>query len=148
MMNTKKFLATAAVGAGLVAGSFGVASLTSTSVAGAQTVDSSSAAAHPGLRQLRRAEFKVAAGTIGVKPAELRGDIKAGQSVADVATAHGVSVDDVVNAVVQNADAKLDHAVTTGKITQAQDDQIKAKLPARVTTLVNAHRTAPATPAG
>ena len=147
-MNTKKFLATAAVGAGLVAGSFGVASLTSTSVAGAQTVDSSSTAAHPGVRHLRRAEFKVAAGTIGIKPAELRSDIKAGQSVADVATAHGVSPDDVVNAVVQNVDAKADHALSTGKITQAQDDQIKAKVQARVTTLVNAHHTTTTTTAG
>jgi len=97
---------------------------------------------HPKLRRLRHHEFVVAANTIGVKPAELRSDLKAGQSVADVATAKGVSVDTVVNAVVKDTSAKIDQAVSNGKLTQARADAFKAKLPALVTKLVNAHHTA------
>lgn len=73
-----------------------------------------------------------------MKPAELRSDIKAGQSVADVAAAKGVSVD----TVVADASAKIDQAVTNGKLTQAKADAAKAKLPAQVTKLVDAHHTA------
>ena len=144
---TKKFIATATVGAGLLAGTLGIAAMVpgvataATPTTQSASPTSGSAAKHSGLRQLRRAEFKVAATTIGVSPAELRTDLKAGQSVADVATSKGVSVDSVVNAVVTDASAKVDHAVTTGKLTQAQADKIKAGLPARVTKLVNAHRT-------
>ena len=142
---TKKFIATATVGAGLLAGSLGVATMVP-GVANAATPTTSSApaaqAAHPKLRHLRHHEFKVAADTIGVKPAELRSDIKGGQSVADVASAKGVSVDTVVNAVVNDASAKIDQAVTNGKLTQAQADAAKAKLPTVVTKLVNAHHTA------
>jgi len=142
---TKKFIATATVGAGLLAGSLGLATMVP-GVANAATPTTSSAPAaktgHPALRRLRHHEFVVAANTIGVKPAELRSDIKAGQSVADVATAKGVSVDTVVNAVVTDASAKIDQAVTNGKLTQAKADTAKAKLPALVTKAVNAHHTA------
>ena len=143
---TNKFVAGAVVGAGLLAGSLGLASL-DVGVANAATPTTSAApaadhAGHPLLRRLRHYEFKVAADTIGVKPAELRSDLKAGQSVADVAGSKGVSVDTVVNAVVKDASAKIDQAVTNGKLTQAQADAAKAKLPAQVTKLVNAHHTA------
>ena len=141
---TKKFIASATIGAGLLAGSLGVATMVP-GVANAATPTTTSTPAakahHSKLHQLRHHEFVVAANTIGVKPAELRSDIKAGQSVADVATAKGVSVDTVVNAVVKDASDKIDQAVTNGKLTQAKADTAKAKLPATVTKLVNAHRT-------
>ena len=142
---TKKFIATATIGAGLLAGSLGVATLVP-GVANAATPSTSSAPAsesgHPVLSRLRRHEFKVAAGVIGVKTTDLGSAIKVGQSVADVATAHGVSVDSVVNAVVTDASARIDQAVTNGRLTQAQADAIKAQLPPFATKLVNAHRTA------
>ena len=138
---TKKFIATATVGAGLLAGSLGLATMVP-GVANAATPTTASAPAakttHPALRGLRHHKFIVAANTIGVKPAALRSDIKAGQSVADVAAAKGVSVDTVVT----DASAKIDQAVTNGKLTQAKADAAKAKLPAQVTKLVNAHHTA------
>ena len=144
LSRTKKFVATATIGAGLLAGSLGVAAMVP-GVANAATPTTSTApaakTAHPKLRHLRHHEFKVAADTIGVKPAELRSDIKGGQSVADVASAKGVSVDTVVNALVNDASAKIDQAVTNGKLTQAQADAAKAKLPTLVTKLVNAHHT-------
>jgi hypothetical protein len=81
----------------------------------------------------------VAADTIGVKPVDLRADVKGGQSVADVATAKSVSVDTVVNAVVNDATAKIDQAVANGKLSQDRATKIEAKLPAIVTKAVNAH---------
>ncbi len=140
---TKKFIASATIGAGLLAGSLGVATMVP-GVASAATPTTSSApvgkTAHPLLRRLRHRELKVAADTIGVKPAALGSDIKAGQSIADVATANGVSVDSVVNAVVSDASARIDQA-TNGKLTQAKADALKANLPAFATKLVNAHHT-------
>ena len=142
-MQTKKFLATAAIGVGLVAGSVGIATVLPSGVAGAQTSTSSATANRPHARRhLRREEFKVAADTIGVPPAELLSDLKAGQSVADVANAKGVPVETVVNAIVQDASQRVDQAVTNGKLTQEQADKIKAALPARVDKAVNHHRTA------
>jgi len=144
LTRTKKIIAAATIGAALLAGSLGVAGMVP-GVANAATATTSAApaakATHLKLRRLRHHEFIVAANTIGVKPAELRSDIKAGQSIAEVATAKGVSVDTVVNAVVNDVSAKIDQAVTHGKLTQAKADAAKAKLPAQVTKLVNAHHT-------
>jgi hypothetical protein len=142
---TKKLIASATIGAGLLAGSLGVATMVP-GVASAATPTTSSASvgttAHPLLHRLRHRELKVAADTIGVAPATLGSDLKAGQSIADVATANGVSVDSVVNAVVSDASARIAQAVTNGRLTQAQADALTAKLPAFATRLVNAHYTA------
>jgi hypothetical protein len=157
-MGNHKFLAATGIGAGLLAGSLGLASILPNGVAGAQTPTSTPASptttapgtgagtsAHPALRKLRQHELGVAASTIGVSPSELRTDVKNGQSISDVATAKGVPVDDVVNAIVKDVDARIDKAVTNGKLTQAQATTIEGKLPARVTKIVDAHRRAPAT---
>lgn len=139
----KKILATTALGAGLLAGTVALA-VGPLDLAGAQTPTTQSADAatqgHGHGHKLARHEFKVAADTIGVKPAELREAIKNGQSIAEVAVEHGKTADDVVNAVVADAWAKVDQAVTNGKLTQEQGDKIKARLPERVTKLVNAHK--------
>ena len=47
----------------------------------------------------------------------------------------------VVDAVVKDSTAKIDQAVAAGKLTQARATTIEAKLPARVTKVVDAHRT-------
>jgi spermidine/putrescine-binding protein len=143
-MPKNKIIATTTLAAGLLIGSLGLAAVIPAGVASAQTsttqaANPSAKTGHPALRNLRRAEFKVAADTIGVKPAELRADVKSGQSVADVATAKGVSVDTVINAVVTDATAKIDQAVANGKLSQDRATKIEAKLPAIVTKAVNAH---------
>ena len=75
-----------------------------------------------------------------MKPTELRADLKAGQSVADVANTKGVPVDNVVNAIVTDSTAKINNAVSHGLLSQDRATKIEARLPQWVTTLVNAHR--------
>ena len=84
--------------------------------------------------------METAAKTIGIPADELRADLKAGQSVAEVATAKGVDPQTVVTAWVNGADAKIDQAVTDGKLTQAQADKAKAKVPTIAAKLVDAHK--------
>ncbi len=66
--------------------------------------------------------------------ADLRAELRAGKSVADIATAKNVSLDKVISAIVDAETKTLAQAVTDGKLTQAQADQrianLKANLPA------------------
>src|SRR6478752_4709565 len=147
-MTRKTILATAALGATLTLGAVGIGTAVIPNMAGAQSATSSTPAAdsgsplkgHPKLRAFARQEFRLAADTIGIPATDLRDAVKGGQSVAEVAEAHGVSADTVVNAVVGDIDAKVDRAVTNGKITQERADTIKERAPERVTKLVDAHR--------
>jgi hypothetical protein len=66
--------------------------------------------------------------------------------LAQEAQAKGKKVDGLVQALVANAKSKLDAAVKAGKLTQAQEDAITAKLQQRITDLVNG--THPARPFG
>jgi len=89
-------------------------------------------------RAANRAEvLAVSAQTIGITPQELKTELKAGASIAQVATAHGVSVTAVVGALTTAADAKVTAARTAGSLTQAQADRITARIPARITRIVN-----------
>jgi hypothetical protein len=88
-------------------------------------------------RELRRAGLYLSAKTIGITPQTLKSDLKAGNSVAGVATQHGVSTQTVVNALVSAADGKVSKAVTAGKLTSTQASTIEAKIPGAVTKLVN-----------
>src|SRR3954452_20996803 len=94
----RKFLATTAAGLALATGTVALATFSPIATAGAQTATPSTQtqdpngakAEHPRLRHLARAGVKDAAGVIGIEPKELLSDLKAGQSIAEVATAHGV----------------------------------------------------------
>lgn len=87
--------------------------------------------------EIRRAGAEVSAKTIGITPQALVADLKAGNSVAGVATQHGVSPQTVVNALVGAADSRINQAVTAGKLTSTQASAIEAKLPSRVTKAVD-----------
>ena len=80
---------------------------------------------------------KVSADTIGVSVDDLKTAVQSGQSVADVANAHGVNPSDVVTAIVNAGNAKLDQAVTDGKLTQDQADKLKSHLPEAADRFVN-----------
>lgn len=68
------------------------------------------------------------AAALGMTEADLRTELQAGKSVADVASAKGVSLDTVVNAVITAQTTSLSQAVTDGRITQAQADALLANL--------------------
>jgi hypothetical protein len=82
-------------------------------------------------------DLAVAATTIGITEAELRTALTAGQTLAAVATAHNVTAQTLIDALVKAETDRLAAAVTAGTITQAQADAKKADLPARMTTQVN-----------
>ena len=151
----RKFLATTAAGLALATGTVAVATFTPIGTAFAQTTPTTQAApttpstgtgTGTGVGKLRehrravaKAVLKDAAGVIGIQPKELFTDLKGGQSIADVATAHNVAPQAVIDKLVTDADARLDKAVANHKITQEQADKAKAKMTDRVTKIVNKH---------
>jgi polyhydroxyalkanoate synthesis regulator phasin len=90
--------------------------------------------------RLLRAAIKVSAETIGITPQELRAELQAGKSIAEVAAEHNVSVDDVKQALVDAATAKINEAVANGRITQERADNLIERLPALVERVVNHHK--------
>ncbi len=87
-------------------------------------------------KEIRRAGLRDSAKVIGITPQELRSDLKGGQTVAQVANAKGVSTSTLVTDLTKDVDARIQHAVTKGRITQAEATKIEAKVPAAVTKAV------------
>lgn len=92
------------------------------------------------LRRLAPTEFEVAAGTIGIDPNQLRREFAAGRSIAEQATARGVAVATVVEAVTRDASARLDQAVAAGTLSVPDADRAKARLSVWAPRLVAVHR--------
>jgi hypothetical protein len=78
-----------------------------------------------------------AATALGMTEADLRTALQGGKTIAQVAKDKGVDVDKVIDALVADQSARLDQAVTGGKLTQAQATAAKAALRQRVTAMVN-----------
>src|SRR5262245_30773580 len=79
---------------------------------------------------------------LGISRAELLKDARSGQSLAQIATAHGRSVDGLKSAMLDAVKAKLDAAVAAGKLTSAREQAVFARAEALVDRLVNAKLTA------
>ena len=79
------------------------------------------------------AQIAIVVKALGITAEELRTELQAGKSVADVAAAKNVSISNIVDAVVAEQTTALKQAVTDGKLTQEQADQrlamLKANLP-------------------
>jgi hypothetical protein len=82
-------------------------------------------------------DTSVVAKAIGISEADLLTALKGGQTVADVAKAHNVILQVVIDALVADGQAELDAAVKAGTITQAQADAEKAELTQRATDQAN-----------
>ena len=78
-----------------------------------------------------------AATSIGISASDLRTQLAAGKSLGAIATANGKTVDGLKAALTTAAKSDLDTAVTAGKLTQAQEDQILATLPSRLDQEIN-----------
>ena len=94
----------------------------------------------PGMRPFGRANLGVAASVLGLTPTALRDALMGGQSLAQVATSNGVDPQKLIDALVADQTAKLDQSVKAGRLTQAQEDRLKATLPKRVADQVNGVR--------
>jgi len=81
--------------------------------------------------------LQTAATFLGMSVSDLQTALKSGKSLADITTAQGKKVDDLVTALVAPAKKNLDQAVTDGKITSAQETTILNHLTTSLTNLVN-----------
>lgn len=83
------------------------------------------------------AKLDAAAKYLGLEKAELRSQLRSGKTLAQVAGNQGKSVDGLVEALVNEAEKKVDAAQERGRLTQAEKQDLLAGLRARITDLVN-----------
>ena len=153
-MNIRTAIITATTAAALASGGVAIAGATSSRAPESSAPSSVATAAGTGTpnvapathakrhlkirRAIRRAAARVVIETIGIDRKALRTDLLAGKTIADIASAHGVAPQAVVNAIVAAVTTRLDGAVESGRITTARAQRIEQRLPARVTKIVNA----------
>jgi polyhydroxyalkanoate synthesis regulator phasin len=89
-----------------------------------------------------------AASFLGMTEMQLRSELESGKTLADVAKAHGKTVDELVQALVADAKKHLDEAVADGRITKAQEQQLLSNLERRITDMVNGKRPEPGSEPG
>jgi DNA-binding CsgD family transcriptional regulator len=123
-----------AVAAGLVVAT-GAGVLGLTGFASAQVARSNSAVVAKSDRPSPIAE---AATALGMTEAELKTELQAGKSIADVAKAKNIDLDTVIAKLTAAFKAHLDEEVASGKHTQAEADAKLAEFSTRVTIMVNA----------
>jgi hypothetical protein len=75
----------------------------------------------------------VAAKTLGLTEAELRAELQAGKTIADVAKAKGITTDKIAEDFAQGRAEQLKTAVQNGRLTQAQADAMVATMKSHVT---------------
>lgn len=81
-------------------------------------------------------KLETAASYLGLGEAELREQLADGKTLAEIAKAEGKSVDGLVQALVQDAKARLDQAVAAGKLRRERGDELAEGLEERITDLV------------
>jgi hypothetical protein len=75
---------------------------------------------------------------LAIDRATIEAGLKSGQSLAQIATAHGKTADGLVAAIVAPAKLKLDAAVAAGRLTAARETTLLTKLQTAVAKLVSA----------
>lgn len=142
----RKFIAPVLIGGALFGGALAVGGTASAATPAASSTATAPKVATKGQikqwlrshrREIRRAAVVISAKTIGITPQALVADLKAGNSIAGVATQHGVSAQTVENALVTAADGKVNQAVTAGRLSAAEGKVIEAKIPQYVAKGVN-----------
>jgi polyhydroxyalkanoate synthesis regulator phasin len=87
-------------------------------------------------RIVRVNRLHLAAKYLGMTPKEIRTARQDGQSLAQIATSKGKSVDGLVAAIVAPAKARAAKAVSDGRLTQQRADELIARLTERAQALV------------
>lgn len=82
-------------------------------------------------------QLDAAATYLGVTQAELRTDLEAGKTLAQVAQDKGKTVAGLEQAMIDAEKADLDQAVKDGKLTAAEESTILANLKDRIDAIVN-----------
>jgi hypothetical protein len=84
--------------------------------------------------------ISTAAATIGIEVQELVDAVRAGQTIADVATANGVAPQSVIDALLAEINTRIDQAAADGKIPAERAQQMKERALERTTRFVNEGR--------
>jgi len=92
---------------------------------------------HRGFGHLGFGGLDAAAGYLGVTEAQLRTELEGGKTLAQVAQAHGKSIDGLVDALVAEAKQHLDAAVAAGRLTKAQETEMLNGLRDRIASRVS-----------
>ena len=92
---------------------------------------------HGGFGHHRPPALAAAATYLGLTVAELHTQLETGKSLADIAKAKGKSVDGLEKALAAEMKKTLDAAVKAGKLTQAQADEMQARMTEHLDDLVN-----------
>jgi hypothetical protein len=74
---------------------------------------------------------------LGIQPKDLMSELHSGKSLAQVAQAHGKTVDQLKTFISDQTKTRLDAAVRAGKITQTQADAALKRLTDNLDALVN-----------
>ena len=98
------------------------------------------------LRQEARAERRAEkteslTDALGISADELQAARDAGQSVADIAAAEGVELQSVIDALVSDAQARIDAKIASGDLDAERAAEISDSLVERVTARVNGEHT-------
>ena len=80
---------------------------------------------------------EAAAEVLGISEDDLIASLMDGQSLAQIAEAQGMSVDDFRSALLENVTADLQAALDAGDITQAEFDEKVAELNANIDAIIN-----------
>lgn len=133
------------VAVGLIFGGFGVSqtyaqadtTASATSAAQAHKRDRCPREEHCGRAPLARALVKETLAQTGLTREQLKAELQAGKSLAQVAAANGSSEQAVVDVVIAKVTARLDKAVANGKITPEQKAEILARATERAAEIMN-----------
>jgi transposase-like protein len=82
-------------------------------------------------------KLEAAAKYLGMTQAQLHEALESGKTLAQVAKDHGKSANELVDALMAEADKKLDEAVKAGQLTEAEKKDMVVGLKDRITDLVN-----------
>ena len=74
---------------------------------------------------------------LGLTPAQLREQLRAGKTLAQIAVAQGKTVAGLEDAIYKDVQAHLDQAVANGRLTGAQEQAMLAQLKAHLDDIVN-----------
>ena len=74
---------------------------------------------------------------LGIEADELRTALAEGQTIAEIAEANGVSTDEVIAALVADAQERIDQGVEDGRLTEEEAADKLASATERITAMVN-----------
>jgi hypothetical protein len=93
-----------------------------------------------GRRPMVRPFLSAVAAYLGITPAQMRTELRAGKSLAQIATDHEKTVVGLKSAILDAVKARLDKAVASARLTSAQEQTILDRLSAHIDQLVNRSR--------